>query len=91
MPEEFVPPIEPAGVSPQKPFHAGDQVGLGRLDDEMEMIFHQAPGVNLPAGFAAGFGEGGQKTVAIQVVVENGFAPIPAIHDVVDGAGILNP
>jgi hypothetical protein len=29
MPKEFVPPVEPAGVSPQKPFHARRQIGLG--------------------------------------------------------------
>src|SRR6266487_1214641 len=32
MPEALVPTIEPAGVSAQKPFHAGDQVAFGRLE-----------------------------------------------------------
>src|SRR5437899_997447 len=56
----------------------------------MEMISHQTPGMHLPVGLGAGFGEGGQKTLPVQVVVENGLTPIPAIHDVVHGPGILN-
>jgi hypothetical protein len=88
---EFVPPIEPAGIGAQKPFHAGDQGGLRRFDDEMKMISHQAPRMNLPVGFGAGFGEGGQKTLSVRSVMENGFAPVSAIHDVVNGPGILNP
>src|SRR5437667_10082591 len=31
MAEQLVPPVEAAGVGPQKPLHAGDQIGLGRL------------------------------------------------------------
>jgi hypothetical protein len=64
---------------------------LGRFDDQMKMISHQAPGVNLPVGFGAGFGKGVQKALPIQVVVENGFAPVSAIHDVVNGAGPQPP
>ena len=91
MPEEFVPPVEPAGIGTQKPFHAQNQVGFGGFDDPMKMISHQAPSVNLPAGFGAGFGEGRQKALPIQVVVVNRFAPVPAIHDMVNRPGILNP
>jgi hypothetical protein len=29
-------------------------------------------------------------SLPIQIVVENGFASIAAVHDVVDGAGILD-
>jgi hypothetical protein len=31
----------------QKPFHSGDEVGHRRFDDEMEMISHQAIGMDL--------------------------------------------
>ena len=37
-----VPAVEPASVGPQQPLHAGDQVGLRRLDDQMKVIGHQA-------------------------------------------------
>ena len=47
MAEHFVPPIEAAGVSAQKPFHPGDQIGLGRLDHQMKMIRHEDIGVDL--------------------------------------------
>ena len=83
---EFVPPIEPAGLG--KPFHAQNQVGFGSFDDPMKIISHQAPSVNRPVGFGAGFGEGRQKAPPIQVVVVNRLAPVPAIHDMVNRPGL---
>ena len=53
MAEQLVPPVEPAVVSAQKPRHARDQIGLGRLHDEMKMIRHEDTGLNLPAGLGA--------------------------------------
>ena len=52
--KELVPPIEARGVSAQEPFHSGHQIGLWRFDDQMEMIAHQTPGMDLPIGFDAG-------------------------------------
>ena len=70
---------------------AWDEIRARRFDHQMKMRFHEAIGMDLPVGFGAGFGEGGQKTLPVQVVVENGFAPVPAIHDVANGPRILNP
>src|SRR5208282_1123484 len=50
----FVPPIETAGIGSQQPLHAGDQIRAGRFDDQMKMVRHQAPGMDLPAGFFTG-------------------------------------
>ena len=88
--EEFMASVEAAGVGAEEPFHAGDEIGLGRFGDEMKMIAHEAPGVELPAGFFAGLTEGIEKTAAILIVVEDGFTPVPTINQVVDGPGKLN-
>jgi hypothetical protein len=46
--------------------------------------------MNLPGGFGASFGEGFQEAAPIQVVGEKGFAAIAAVHDVVNGPGVLD-
>jgi hypothetical protein len=56
----------------------------------MKVIGHEAVGVNLPAGLFAGLSQGLQKAVAVEVIFEEGFAPVAAIHNVVDSARVLN-
>ncbi len=90
VPELLVPPIEAAGVGPQQPFHARDQRGLRGLDDQMNMIGHQAIGMHLPKRLLAGFAQGPQKILVIRLALENRLAAVAAIHHVVDCAGILN-
>src|SRR5438874_820848 len=90
MAKELVPPVEAAGIGPQKPFHSQDQIRLRSLNHQMKMISHQTPGVDLPVRFGASLGQRLEEPLTVQIVVENGFAPIAAIHDVVDGAGILD-
>src|ERR1041385_2649656 len=51
MTKQFVPLVEAAGVSAEKPFqpfHPGNQIRLRRLDHQMKMIGHEDVGVNLP-------------------------------------------
>jgi hypothetical protein len=54
------------------------------------MIPHQAVGVDWPAGLGAGFGEGLQKATTIRVILKNRLAPVAAIQDVIDRAGIFH-
>ena len=89
MPKEPVFAVEARGVSPQKPFHAGDQVGLGRFDHEMKMIVHQAIGVDLPTGLGAGFGQGGQEQLPVSVVQEDRFPAIAPAHQMINRSRIL--
>ena len=90
VPRELVAAVETTGVGPQQPFHAGHEVGLGGLDDQMKMIRHETIGMDLPTGLAAGLGEGVQKPLTIQVVAENKFATVTAVQDMVNRPGILN-
>ena len=54
------------------------------------MIPHQAVGVDWPAGLGAGFGEGLQKATTIRAILKNRLAPVAAIQDVIDRAGIFH-
>jgi hypothetical protein len=56
----------------------------------MKMIRHEDVGVNLPAGLAARLTQRLDEALLIRVVFEDGFAPVPAIHDVVNRARILD-
>ena len=58
--------------------------------DQVEMVSHQTPGVDLPIGLGAGFGKGLKETPTAQIVVENGFAAVAPVHHVVDGSWILD-
>ena len=53
MAEKFVSPVEARSTGTQQPFHAIHQIGFWRFDHQMEMIAHEAPGMDLPVGFGA--------------------------------------
>jgi hypothetical protein len=90
MPKRLVSAVKTLGKGAQEPFHPGDQVGVGGLEHQVEMVSHQAVTVNLPAGFLAAFFQSGNEPVPVLVVAKDRFAMIPAIHHVVYGSGILD-
>ena len=71
--------VEPRRVGAQEPFHTRHSVSVERLHHRMKMIGHQAPGMHLPTGLGARFAQGGEKALPADSVVEDGFAPVPAI------------
>jgi hypothetical protein len=90
VPEQLVPPVEAAGGGAQQPLHPGDQIRLRRLDHEVKMIGHEHVGVNLPARLGARLAQRLDETLVIQLVLKDQLAPVTAIHDVVDRAGIFD-
>jgi hypothetical protein len=66
--EFFVSAIETDSVGAQQPLHAGHQVGLRCLDDQVKMVGHEAIGMHLPAGFVASFGQCFEKPMAVIIV-----------------------
>jgi hypothetical protein len=56
----------------------------------MEVIAHQAPGVDLPIRLGTSLPQSFQKQFAISIVEENILAMITPIHEVVNGACKLN-
>jgi len=59
-------------------------IGSGRLNHQVKVIGHQAPGVNLPIGLLAGLLQGLEKQPPVRIVVENGLPPISPAHHMVD-------
>ena len=88
--EELVTSIEATRVSAQQPFHPGDQIGLRRLDHPMKMMRHEDIGVNLPTRLGASLAQRLNEALAIRVIHEDQFAPVTAIHDVINRASILD-
>jgi hypothetical protein len=54
------------------------------------MIRHEDKGVNLPARLGASLAQRLNEALAIRIVHENQFAPVTAIHDVINRASILD-
>ena len=90
MAEELVTPVEATGVSAQQPFHPCNQVGLRRLDHHMKMIRHEDIGVNLPSRLGASLAQRVDEALAIHIIHEDQFAPVTAIHDVINRASVLD-
>jgi len=90
MAEFLVASIESAGVGAQKPFHAGHQIGLWRLNDQMKVVGHQIIGVDLPTGFSASLPKRVHKAFSVLVVGEYFLVPVAPVHDVVKRARVLD-
>ena len=56
----------------------------------MKMIVHQAPGMRLSVGFAPRFGHCFQEQLPVRVIAENRFAPISAIHQMINHPWIFH-
>ena len=46
--------------------------------------------MNLPTGLPAALAQGAEEQLSIRVALKDGLTSIPAIHDVVDRAGVLH-
>ena len=91
MAEELVPPVEATRVSAQQPFIPGYQIGLPRrLDHPIKMIRHEDIGRNLPARLGANLAQRLNEALAIRIIHEDPFAPVTAIHDVINRASLLD-
>jgi hypothetical protein len=88
--KELVPPIEPGSVGAQEPFHAGNKVWLRCFNDEMEMIAHEAIGMHLPSGLAAGLIECCQEAFPVRKIAKDIIAMVTAAQDMIDGTRIFD-
>ena len=85
FPRQVFPP--PRFGHPQQPLHPGHQVGLRRFQHQMKMMAHQAIGLNLPLGLAAGLGQGGQEHPADLLIAKDRLPAMPPVHHVVNRSG----
>jgi hypothetical protein len=56
----------------------------------MKMIRHEDIGVNLPARLGANLAQRLNEALAIRIIHEDPFAPVTAIHDVINRASLLD-
>ena len=56
----------------------------------MKMIRHEDIGVNLPARLGANLAQRVDEALSIRIIHEDSFAPVTAIHDVINRASILD-
>jgi len=71
--------------------HPERQVAVGRLDEQVVMVVHQAIGVADPVVAPCDVLEGVQEGDAVLVAPVDGLFLIAARGDVVDGAGVFDP
>src|ERR1035438_7001665 len=90
VPELLVPPMVAAGIGAQQPLHPGHQVGLGRLDDQVKVVAHEAIRMHLPAGLLTRLRERLQEPLPVLVILENGLPPVAPIHHVINRPRILD-
>jgi len=90
MPEHLVPPVEPAGVSAQKPLHPAHQRRLRRFHHQMKMIGHQTIRMHLPAAALAGLAQCLNKPQPILIIPEDRLPSIAPIHHMVNRSRILH-
>ena len=89
MSAELVAAIEMQSVCAQQPFHARDQIGSWCLNNQMEMVAHQAPCVSEPIGLPTGVAQSFQKQDTSLVAAENVFAVISSIDNMINRAGVF--
>jgi hypothetical protein len=89
--EEVVDPsvalVEGARVAAVQIPHAFVEVRLGRLDDQVEMVAHQAAHVHAPVVAALDAAEDVEEDAAILVIEDDGTVVVAACRDVVEGTG----
>ncbi len=73
-----------------KPFHPRHQVGLGRFDDQMEVIGHQTQCMHLPTGALTALPQDFNERLPIGIIMENRLAPVTPAHQMVKGTCILD-
>ncbi len=65
-------------------------MGLRRLDHPMKRIRPKDIGVNLPARLGANLAQRLNEALAIRSIPEDPFAPVTAIHAVINRASLLD-
>jgi len=79
--------VEVSGVEPLEPLHAPVEVGLRRLDEQVEVVPHEAVGQALPRAALDDVADAVEEPDPIARVEEDRQPHDPAVEDVVDAAG----
>jgi hypothetical protein len=78
-----VAPVEPHRVDAVQSLHSGGELGLCRLDEQVEVVVEQVPGVHLPAEAPLDVEEESEPGLAVEIVEHDRSLLHAAADDVV--------
>ena len=87
---EVVPSCRGVGVRRQEALHASRQVGLGRLQHQVQMIGQDHEREDLPRRAVDAPRQLIHEPLAVVVVADDVLAAVSTGHDMVDRAGVLD-
>lgn len=87
VPGSFGLPVNPAGVTKREILHASLQRKIAALQGKMDMVGHEAKGVNSVTEADSSFLKQEIETESILVAKKYGLSTITAKYDVVESAG----
>jgi hypothetical protein len=78
-----VAPVESHRVDPVQSLHPAGELGLRRLDEQVEVVVEQVPGVDLPAETPLDVEEESEPRLAVEIVEHDRSLLDAAAEDVV--------
>jgi hypothetical protein len=81
----LVAPVEPHRIHAVQPLHSAGELGLSRLDEQVEVIVEQVPGMHCPAETPLDVDEELEPGLAVEIVQHNRSLVHTAADDVVPG------
>jgi hypothetical protein len=90
MPGPVQPAINPGGIAKGEILHDAGERSIAYLDGKMNMVGHQAVGMDTEAEFFDGFLQEEEKTAPVAVIEEDVLPGVPAQDDVIESAGIVD-
>src|SRR3990172_8380220 len=87
MPHTPVAAIAGLGVDAVELTHALGQIAVRRLNQQVVVVIHQAPGMAYPVESGNDLSEGREEQQTVLVVLKDIFLPIPARSDVIERIG----
>lgn len=89
MAGSFHPPIDPGGIAEGDVVHDAGKRDFSGLDGEMDVVCHEAEGVNVIAVFFSSFLQEQVKAASVAIFEEHFLSGVPSQNDVIEGAGIV--
>ena len=83
-------PVDPARVTKRDVLHDAGQGDVGNLDDQVDMVGHQAEGVHLVAIALDPLLEQEIEPIAVLVLEEDVLPAVASENHVVDGTGVMD-
>ena len=89
MPTKAVAARPGIGVAGEKRLHAAGEIGLGRLENDVQVIGHDSERINMPGTPNGGSPEVFSEPIAVNVIAYDVLTRVAASHEVVDSVRIL--